>query len=938
MAGYDAGAIEEKWQAYWSENKIFSAKDDGKSPKFYVLDMFAYPSGAGLHMGHTLGYAASDIYARYMRHRGYNVLHPMGYDSFGLPAEQYAIQTGQHPAVTTDRNIKRYRAQLDRLGFSFDWSREIRTSSPSYYRWTQWIFMQLFNSWYNVAADRAEPIEGLIQRFEAGGNRALKAACDEGVPPFSALDWQAFSEAEKQALLLKYRLAYRVQTEVNWCPGLGTVLAHDEVVNGVSARGGFPVIRKEMMQWNLRITAYAQRLLDGLENLDWPEPIKDMQAHWIGRSEGARIRFDVLDSQDVIEVFTTRPDTIFGTTFLVLAPEHEVVVSITSPEYAEAVQVYRSRSAQRRVPDRTAVVKTPSGQFTGAYAAHPFTRARIPIWIGDYVLANCGAAAVMGVPCGDQRDWAFAAHFELPIKNVFAAVDISKGAHSDREGTRMANSEFLNGLTPGEAARRVVAELKRLQLGSGRVNFRLRDAVFSRQRYWGEPFPVYYKGGLPQLIDEAHLPLALPEVDAYAPTETDGSPLERAEAWAWDTQRNKVVSNDLIDGKTVFPLERDTMPGWAGSSWYFNRYVDARNEGEWAGRAALNYWRDVDLYIGGREHATGHLLYSRFWQKFLFDRGWAPVSEYAKKLVNQGMVWGTSAFVFRVVDSCTFVSKNLADAYETTPLHVDVSLVNASQELDLEGFRKWRPEYADAEFILENGKYITARAVEKMSKSKYNVVSPDDIIERYGADTLRLYVMFLGPLTQSKPWDTKGITGVHNFLKKLWRLYHHGGAFGLSTEVADEVELKILHRAAQKVGYAIEHFTFNTGVSALMIAVNELQALRCDKREILEPLSILLSPYAPHIAEELCRKMGHSESIAHAEFPRFDPALLVPDSHEYPILFNGKLRFKMTFAADTPQRDMEAAVLRAEKTSRYLAGKAPKKIIVVPEKIINVVY
>ncbi|MEH0007815.1 MAG: leucine--tRNA ligase [Flavobacteriales bacterium] len=933
MAEYNARTVEGKWQAYWSENKIFEASEDCKKPKFYVLDMFPYPSGAGLHLGHALAYTASDIYARYMYHRGYNVLHPMGYDSFGLPAEQYAVQTGQHPAVTTERNIKRYRAQLDRMGFSLDWSREIRTSSPSYYKWTQWIFIQLFNSWYNVAADRAEPIEGLIRRFEAGGNQAVRAACDEGVPLFSALDWKAFSDVEKQELLLKYRLAYRAQTKVNWCPGLGTVLAHDEVVNGVSARGGFPVIRKEMMQWNLRITAYAQRLLDDLEDLDWPEPVKDMQTHWIGRSAGARVRFDVLDSQGAIEVFTTRPDTIFGVTFLVLAPEHEAVASIAIPEYAQAVETYKAHSAQRRAGSQN-----PTGQFTGAYAVHPFTQARIPIWIADYVLASYGTAAVMAVPGGDQRDWDFAAHFGLPIKNIFSGVDISKGAYSDPNHTCMAQSEFLNGLTPREAARRVVAELERLQLGGARVNFRLRDAAFSRQRYWGEPFPVYYKNGLPQLIDAAHLPLALPDVDAYTPTETGEPPLGRAGVWAWDTRGRKVVSNDRIDGKTVFPLARDTMPGWAGSAWYFNRYMDARNEGEWAAQKALNYWRDVDLYIGGIEHATGHLLYSRFWQKFLCDRGWAPVSEYARKLVNQGMVWGMSAFVFRIVGTRTFVSKNLAGAYKTTPLHVDISLVNASQELDLEGFRKWRPEYADAEFILEDGKYITDRVLEKMSKSKYNVVNPDDIIERYSADTLRLYAMFLGPLTQSKPWDTAGIKGVHSFLKKLWRLYHRGGALSLSAERADGVELKILHQTTQKVGYAIEHFTFNTGVSALMIAVNELQALRCDKREILAPLSILLSPYAPHMAEELWHEMGHSESIAHVEFPSFDPELLVSDSHEYPILFNGKLRFKMRFAADTPQRDMEVAVLGAEKTSRYLTGKTPKKIIVVPGKIINVVY
>ncbi|WP_431162643.1 leucine--tRNA ligase [Flagellimonas beolgyonensis] len=962
---YDFREIEAKWQKYWAENETFKAVNDSDKPKFYALSMFPYPSGAGLHVGHPLGYIATDIYSRYKRHKGFNVLHPMGYDSFGLPAEQYAIQTGQHPAITTENNINRYREQLDQLGFSFDWSREVRTSNPQYYKWTQWIFIQLFNSWYNKKSDKAEDISTLISVFEKEGNANIEAACDDDTPKFSAGEWNHFSEKEKQEILLKYRLTYLADTEVNWCPALGTVLANDEIVNGVSERGGHPVIRKKMTQWSMRITAYAQRLLDGLDKIDWPQPLKDSQTNWIGRSEGASVTFNVMNASDAerlpagqagsrsdkevistplnhqyrIEVFTTRPDTIFGVSFMTLAPEHDLVAKITTPEQKAAVQAYVEATAKRSERDRMADVKTVSGVFTGAYAEHPFTKEPIPIWIGDYVLASYGTGAVMAVPCGDQRDYDFAKHYNIDIPNIFEGVDISEEAFADKATTIIANSDFLNGLSYKEATKKVIAELEKIGHGVGKVNYRLRDAVFSRQRYWGEPFPVYYVDGMPQMIDLEHLPLELPEVEKYLPTETGEPPLGNATNWAWDTNKNEVVSNDLIDHKTIFPLELNTMPGWAGSSQYFNRYMDPRNDEAIFTKEAIDYWQDVDLYIGGSEHATGHLLYSRFWQKFMFDMGYVPKDEYAQKLINQGMITGTSAFIYKDLDSNKVYSKGLKEGKNVIPIHADVSLVNASDELDVEAFKKWQPEYQVAEFILEDGKYIVGREVEKMSKSKYNVVNPDAICEEYGADSLRLYEMFLGPLEQSKPWNTAGITGVYSFLKKLWKLYTpyiDGSLRGVEAEPTAE-NLKTLHKTIKKVEEDIENFSFNTSVSTFMICVNELTAQKCTSKAILEPLAILVSPYAPHIAEELWARLGHTESIAEAPFPKFEEKYLVESSKEYPISFNGKMRFKLEFPLDMGKEEIEAAVLAHEKTQEQLQGRAPKKVIVVPGKIVNIV-
>ncbi len=943
---YDFRQIEDKWQKEWAEKGTFEAQNNSDKPKYYVLDMFPYPSGAGLHVGHPLGYIASDIYARYKRHKGFNVLHPMGYDSFGLPAEQYAIQTGQHPAITTAANIKRYREQLDKIGFSFDWSREVRTSDPDYYKWTQWIFIQLFNSWYNKEADKAEDIDTLIALFEQDGNNGVKAVCDEDVVAFTADQWSGFTPKKKQEILLQYRLTYLAETEVNWCPALGTVLANDEIVNGVSERGGHTVIRKKMTQWSMRISAYAQRLLDDLQKVDWPQPLKDSQVNWIGRSEGASVTFHTIPSGDVkksypIEVFTTRPDTIFGASFMTLAPEHELVSLITTPEQEKEVAAYVEATAKRSERDRMADVKTISGAFTGAYASHPFTKEPVPVWIGDYVLAGYGTGAVMSVPCGDQRDYDFAKHFNIPIPNIFEGIDISEEAFADKEKTIIANSDFLNGLPYKKAVKLAIYELEKLEQGKGKINYRLRDAVFSRQRYWGEPFPVYYVEGMPQMIESKYLPIELPEVEKYLPTETGEPPLGNATTWAWNTVEHTVVSNKMIDHRTVFPLELNTMPGWAGSSFYFNRYMDPNNENEIFSQDAINYWQDVDLYIGGSEHATGHLLYSRFWQKFLFDKGVVAKEEFAKKLINQGMITGTSAFIYRIEGENTLVSKNLIGDRSVQPLHVDVSLVNPSDELDLVKFKE-NPLYADfkeAKFLLEDGVYIVGREVEKMSKSKYNVVSPDSICEDYGADSLRLYEMFLGPLEQSKPWNTAGITGVHSFLKKMWRLFHSGeeGAFNVTDDEATADNLKTLHKTIKKVEEDIENFSFNTSVSSFMICVNELSSQKCTSKSILEPLAILVSPYAPHIAEELWSKLGHKASIATAEFPKYEGKYLVESSKEYPISFNGKMRFKMELPADMSAADIESAVMAHKKTQEQLQGRTPKKVIVVPGKIVNVV-
>lgn len=1010
---YNHKEIEAFWQEYWAEHQTFKAQNDSIKPKYYVLDMFPYPSGAGLHVGHPLGYIASDIVARYKRHKGFNVLHPQGYDSFGLPAEQYAIQTGQHPALTTAQNIARYREQLDKIGFSFDWSREVKTSDPDYYRHTQWIFIQLFNSWYNNTTDKAEPIETLIALFETEGNSKVNAACDDDTPTFTAEQWRAFSSEKQQQILLKYRLTYLAETEVNWCPALGTVLANDEIVNGVSERGGHPVIRKKMTQWSMRITAYAERLLQGLDTIDWSESIKESQRNWIGKSVGASIDFVLASGEHKVEVFTTRPDTLFGVTYLTLAPEHPLVLQITTEEQRAEVEAYIAATAKRSERDRMADTKTVSGAFTGAYAVHPLTGKQIPIWIGDYVLASYGTGAVMAVPAGDDRDYAFAKHFKgakgMPeVINIFDK-DISENAFTDKEGMTYQNSDILNGCTNfSEAVAKVLAALEARGAGKAKVNYRLRDAVFSRQRYWGEPFPVYYKNGLPQMIGEEHLPILLPEVEKYLPTEEGNPPLGNATTWAWDTANHKVVSNELIDNQTVFPLELNTMPGWAGSSWYWLEYMmekDAR--GTFPTKPVVDYWQNVDLYVGGSEHATGHLLYSRFWNKFLKDRGFAPTEEPFKKLINQGMILGMSAFVYRVIPTYTtgndydqvhnaelekpifishsyykkaqgketgsvlkiekeaiqiadfdndyyetesFILKYLTDNYKEifkgyepsfylVKNHIDISLLkDTSDELDIDKFKAWRKEFANAEFILEeDGKYITGREVEKMSKSKYNVVNPDDICEQYGADTLRLYEMFLGPLEQAKPWNTAGISGVYNFLRKLWRLYFNDNGWQVTDEAPTPEMLKTLHKTIKKVNEDIENFSFNTSVSQFMICVNELSSLKCRHRDVLAPLAVLVAPFAPHIAEELWKRLGNSKSVTYAPYPVHEDKYLQEDSKEYPVSFNGKVRFKRAYATSMTPAEIEQAILADPQTAEQLQGKAPKKVIVVPNRIINIV-
>ena len=936
--GYNFLEIEKKWQAYWAENKTFQAQNNSDKPKYYVLDMFPYPSGAGLHVGHPLGYIASDIYARYKRHKGFNVLHPQGYDSFGLPAEQYAIQTGQHPELTTATNINRYREQLDRIGFSFDWSREVRTSNPDFYRWTQWIFLQLFHSYYDQAEDKAKPISDLVKLFEKEGNTNVKAECAPDTAIFTADEWNAFTEEEQQFILLDYRLTYISETEVNWCAELGTVLANDEIINGVSERGGFAVTKKKMKQWSMRIGAYAERLLQGLDKIDWPDSLKEMQRNWIGKSVGAKVRFQIENHPDQLEVFTTRPDTLFGVTFMTLAPELELVKAITTAEQKEVVEAYIEKSAQRSERDRMADVKTISGVFTGAYALHPLTQERVPIWIGDYVLAGYGTGAVMAVPCGDQRDYDFAQHFDIPIKNIFANTDISKEAYAEKSGgVKLQDSGFLNDMEYKEAMEAVIAHLEKIDAGEGTINYRLRDAIFSRQRYWGEPIPIYYKNGLPLPLAKEHLPLVLPKVENYLPTPDGAPPLGNATHWAWDTVREKVVANELIDHQNVFPLEMNTMPGWAGSSWYFYRYMDAQNETAFVSKEAANYWQDVDLYLGGSEHATGHLLYSRFWQKFLFDLGLLPVDEYAKKLINQGMILGSSAFMYRKKGTNEYLSKGLVEGQEVEPIRVDISLVNLSDELDCEAVKQWQPQFAQATFVLEDGVYKVGREVEKMSKSKYNVVNPDQICEDYGADTLRMYEMFLGPIEQAKPWNTAGISGVHSFLKKTWRLYHNDETFYVSDKPPSAESLKSLHHTIKKVTEDIEHFSFNTCISAFMICVNELTAQKCNERSILEPLAILLSPFAPHLAEELWSLLENNTSIALASYPVFEEKYLVESTKNYPVSFNGKMRFTRELSLDLSPKEIEEIILADEQTQKQLQGRTPKKVIVVPGKIINIV-
>ncbi|MBG6111792.1 leucyl-tRNA synthetase [Flavobacterium sp. CG_9.10] len=1012
---YNPNEIEAKWQKYWAENQTFAAQNNSEKPKHYVLDMFPYPSGAGLHVGHPLGYIASDVYCRYKRHQGFNVLHPMGYDSFGLPAEQYAIQTGQRPEDTTSVNIdggvdkegnkiSGYRKQLDKIGFSFDWSREVRTSNPDYYKHTQWIFIQLFNSWYNKNNDKAEDISTLVSIFEKDGNANVNAVCDENIEIFLANEWNAFAKEQQEKILLQYRLTYLAETEVNWCPGLGTVLANDEIVNGVSERGGFTVVRKKMTQWSMRISAYAERLLQGLNDIDWSESIKESQRNWIGKSVGATVSFKVKSQKSKVEsdailsdfgpstldsfidVFTTRPDTIFGITFMTLAPEHELVAQITTPEQKSEVESYIEKTSKRSERERMADVKTITGVFTGAYAEHPFTKERIPVWIGDYVLAGYGTGAVMAVPCGDERDYAFANFFKgqngmQEIKNIFDK-DISEAAFGAKEGFQLVDSDFLNGLDYKKGTQKVIEELEKLNQGKGKTNYRLRDAVFSRQRYWGEPFPVYYVNGLPQMIDSKYLPIILPEVEKYLPTEDGLPPLGNATIWAWDTKNNEVINTDLVDNNTVFPLELNTMPGWAGSSWYWMRYMDAHNENEFASKEALAYWESVDLYIGGSEHATGHLLYSRFWNKFLKDKGFAPTEEPFKKLINQGMILGMSAMIRRYninLDGKTFVfvSANNQPKMKTKieggcylefengeqilevngkeiieisaqVIHVNIKLINeVTNELDIEKFINdpLYSEYKNSIFIGENGKVVTnnndkifvSREIEKMSKSKYNVVTPDDICNEYGADTLRLYEMFLGPLEQAKPWNTAGISGVFGFLKKLCRLYFDENGLIVTNNEPTKDNLKSLHKTIKKVAEDIENFSFNTSVSQFMICVNELSTQNCHSRAILQPLAILISPYAPHIAEELWSLLGNSGSIATVDFPIFDAQHLVESSKEYPVSFNGKMRFTMVLPLDLTKDQIEEIVMKDERTIKQLEGRTPNKVIIVPGKIINLV-
>ncbi|MGV3610914.1 MAG: leucine--tRNA ligase [Fluviicola sp.] len=990
---YNFNDIERKWRKYWADHKTFAAEDNSAKPKYYVLDMFPYPSGAGLHVGHPLGYIASDIYARYKRLRGYNVLHPMGYDSFGLPAEQYAIQTGQHPAITTEQNIARYRDQLDKIGFSFDWDREVRTSSPEYYKWTQWIFKQIFNSWYNVKTDKAESIDSLIAEFEKNGNADVNAV-SEFADTFTAEAWKNYSEKEQSDVLMEYRLAYLADSWVNWCPALGTVLANDEVINGLSERGGHPVEQKLMRQWSMRIKAYAERLLTGLDTVDWTDAIKDMQRNWIGKSVGASVSFQVDGSippsegdkgggrmNRSIEVFTTRPDTIFGVSFMVLAPEHPLVDEITTAEYKDAVDAYKTAASLKSERDRQADVKNITGQFTGAYAIHPFSGDKIPVWIGDYVLASYGTGAVMAVPCGDQRDWDFATHFNIPIKNIFENVDISEAAYAEKEGT-IANSDFLSGLPIKKAMAVAIAKIEEQGLGKGKTNYRLRDAIFSRQRYWGEPFPVYYKNEIPYLVDDANLPIELPEVDKYLPTEDGEPPLARAEKNAW-----KYSEGDR--------MEYNTMPGWAGSSFYFLRYMDPKNDHQFVSKEKADYWNQVDLYIGGSEHATGHLLYSRFWCKFLYDLGFIGFDEPFKKMINQGMILGRSSFIYRVAGYSYYgttnpnpqypftgeiliskTSKQILDKYFSTPellsteekmsvdkileqkdklteklqlmdidlkshafpIHVDISLVD-NDKLDIEAFKNWRADFADAEFILEDdGTYICGSEVEKMSKSKFNVQTPDELVEKFGADTLRMYEMFLGPLEQTKPWDTKGINGVHNFLRKLWRLFYNEGQLIVSNEPASKESLKTLHKTIKKVEDDLERFSFNTNVSNLMICVNELTEQKCHSKEVLEKVVILLAPYAPHAAEELWEAVGNEKgTVSTASFPAFDPAMLVEANTVYPVSFNGKMRFNAELPTTFSAKEVEDAVLAMPEAQKWLEGKAPKKVIVVPGKIVNMV-
>lgn len=942
---YNFREIEKKWREYWIANGVYNVKEDANKPKYYVLDMFPYPSGAGLHVGHPLGYIASDIYSRFKRLQGFNVLHPMGYDAYGLPAEQYAIQTGQHPEITTHKNIARYREQLDKIGFSYDWNREVRTSEPEYYKWTQWAFVQMFNSFYCNDEKKAMPIDELVKAFEMSGTEGLNVTCSENLS-FTAEEWKTKSDKEKQEILLNYRIAYLGDTMVNWCPKLGTVLANDEVSEGVSVRGGFPVEQKIMRQWCLRVSAYAQRLLDGLDTIDWTDSLKETQKNWIGRSEGAEMKFSVKDSDLEFTIFTTRADTVFGVTFMVLAPESELVDQLTTPAQREAVNEYIALTKKKTERERIADRKV-SGVFSGSYAVNPLTNEAIPVWISDYVLAGYGTGAIMAVPAHDSRDYAFAKHFGLEIRPLIEGCDVSEESFDAKDG-KMTNSPrpehafegglVLNGLDVKDAIAKTKGYIKEKGLGKVKINFRLRDAIFSRQRYWGEPFPVYYDAnGMPQMLPVDKLPLKLPEVSKFLPTETGEPPLGHATHWAWNTTTNEVVETSEIDNLSIFPLELCTMPGFAGSSAYYLRYMDPKNDKALVSNEADTYWRNVDLYIGGTEHATGHLIYSRFWNKFLFDAGVVCESEPFKKLINQGMIQGRSNFVYRIKDTNTFVSLNLKDQYDVTPLHVDVNIVS-NDTLDMEAFRNWNPEYKTAEFILEDGKYICGWAVEKMSKSMFNVVNPDVIVEKFGADTLRLYEMFLGPLEQSKPWDTNGIDGVHRFLKKLWALFYGNTDTLLLTDAEPTAdELKSLHKLIKKITWDIEHFSYNTSISAFMICINELGGMKCNKRAILEQLIILLAPFAPHIAEELWHICGHNTTICDAQWPECNEEYLKENQLLYAISFNGKARFNLQLPADLSREEIEKAALTNENSAKWLEGKTPKKVIVVPGKIVNIV-
>ncbi|HON03014.1 MAG TPA: leucine--tRNA ligase [Paludibacteraceae bacterium] len=916
---YNFREIERKWQTYWKDNQIYKTVENPSKPKYYVLDMFPYPSGAGLHVGHPLGYIASDIYSRYKRLKGFNVLHPMGFDAFGLPAEQYAIQTGQHPAITTKNNIARYRQQLDKIGFSYDWDREIRTCDPDYYHWTQWAFIQMFHHYYDNNLQKAQPISRLVEHFEKKGTENLHASGTRELS-FTAADWKALSEKQQQEILLNYRIAYLADTKVNWCPALGTVLANDEVSEGVSIRGGYPVEQRIMRQWCLRVSAYAQRLLDGLETIDWTDSLKETQRNWIGRSEGAEIRFSIKGREETFEVFTTRADTIFGVTFMVLAPESELVKICSTPQQAAEVEKYLENTKKRTERERLADRRI-TGVFSGSYAIHPVTGKEIPIWISDYVLAGYGTGAIMAVPAHDSRDYAFAKHFNLPIIPLIEGCDVSEESFDAKEGI-MINSGFLNGLTVKEAIEATKKYITEKGIGRVKVNYRLRDAIFSRQRYWGEPIPIYYKDGMPYTLSEEELPLELPEVDKFLPTEKGEPPLARAKNWKT---------------KEGYPLEVCTMPGFAGSSAYYLRFMDPKNDQALVSPEANQYWRNVDLYLGGTEHATGHLIYSRFWNKFLYDLGIVCEEEPFKKLINQGMIQGRSNFVYRIKDTNTFVSYHLKDQYETTPIHVDVNMVS-NDVLDLEKFKNWNPEYKNAEFILEDGKYICGWAIEKMSKSMFNVVNPDDIVENYGADTLRLYEMFLGPLEQSKPWDTNGIDGVHRFLKKLWNLFYKNDELCVTEEKPTAEELKVLHKTIKKISYDIENFSYNTAVSAFMICVNELFTLKCNKKAILEPLLILLAPFAPHISEELYHALGNSDTVFNASFPQYEEEFLKENTVSYPVSFNGKVRFTLEMPTDVSKEEIEKTALSHPQTIKYMEGKTPKKIIIVPGKIINIVF